>query len=47
MVARRALVIQRFPLEGVNVSPGIWLLDVATGHLRELVSPGTRPTWLP
>lgn len=40
------LAIQRVRLEGVNVSPGIWLLDVTTGHLRELITPGTRPTWL-
>ena len=43
----RTLAIQRVRLEGVNVSSGIWLLDVTTGQLRELVSPGARPTWLP
>ncbi len=43
----RTLAIQRFPLDDLLASPGIWLLDVATGQLRELVSPGTRPSWLP
>jgi TolB protein len=43
----RTLAIQRFPLDELNASPGIWRLDVATGQLRELVTPGTRPTWLP
>jgi len=43
----RTLAIQRFFAQDINASPGIWLLDVATGQLRELISPGTRPVWLP
>jgi TolB protein len=41
------LVFQRYPVQGVYAQPGIWLIDVATGSLRELATPGNRPTWLP
>jgi TolB protein len=41
------LVFQRFSLQGVNAQPGIWLIDMETGSLRELATPGNRPTWLP
>jgi TolB protein len=43
----RHLVFQRFSLQGVYAQPGIWLIDMETGSLRELATPGNRPTWLP
>jgi Tol biopolymer transport system component len=43
----RYLVFQRFQLQGVDAQPEIWLIDVATGSLRQLAASGTRPTWLP
>jgi TolB protein len=41
------LVFQRYPVQGVYAQPEVWLIDVATGSLRELATPGARPTWLP
>jgi TolB protein len=41
------LVFQRILMQGVYVQPGIWLINVATGSLRELATSGNRPTWLP
>lgn len=43
----RALVYQRFPLRELGAQPGLWLHDLTTGDIRELVSPGNRATWLP
>ena len=43
----RCLLFQRYPLEKPNPRPGIWLLNVETGELQEVVTPGQWPTWLP
>jgi Tol biopolymer transport system component len=43
----RYLAFQRFPLKEVNATPAIWLMDLETEESRELVAPGSRPTWLP
>ncbi|MCA9934908.1 MAG: PD40 domain-containing protein [Ardenticatenaceae bacterium] len=41
----RFLLFQRFNLNDPQAEPGIWLLEIATGNLRELVSPGFLPAW--
>jgi TolB protein len=43
----RYLTFQRFPLKELSARPSIWLMDVETEEMRELVAPGNRPTWLP
>jgi TolB protein len=43
----RYLAFQRFPLKELSARPGLWLLEVETEQLRELITPGNRPTWLP
>jgi TolB protein len=43
----RYLAFQRILLQGVYAQPRIWLIDVATGALRELATLGNRPTWVP
>jgi TolB protein len=43
----RYLAFQRFPLKELSARPSIWLMDVETEEIRELVTPGNRPTWLP
>jgi Tol biopolymer transport system component len=43
----RYLAFQRILLQGVYAQPEIWLIDVATGSLRQLAASGSRPTWLP
>lgn len=41
------LVFQRYPLKEPGAEPGIWLLELETGALQELITPGRQPTWLP
>ncbi|HEX6385035.1 MAG TPA: hypothetical protein VF177_10225 [Anaerolineae bacterium] len=41
------LLFQRFSLSEPDARPGIWLLEVATGDMRKIVSPGIFPVWLP
>jgi len=43
----RCLLFQQYALEKPNPRPGIWLLNVETGELQEVVTPGLWPTWLP
>jgi TolB protein len=43
----RYLTFQRFALKELGARPGIWLLEVQTGEMRELVTPGNRLAWLP
>ena len=43
----RTLLFQRLPLTEPDATPGIWLLEVATGATREIVTPGIFPVWLP
>jgi TolB protein len=41
------LAYQQLPLKDLGAQFGIWLVDVETGQIREVVTPGNRPTWLP
>jgi len=43
----RYLLFQRYPLTEPDAQPGIWLLEVETGIRREVVTPDSRPVWLP
>ena len=43
----RYLTFQRYPLKELGAEPAVWLLDIQTGQLRELVKPGSRAIWLP
>ena len=42
----RFLAMQRFLLSAPE-GMGIWLLDVETGEIKELATPGVSPSWLP
>lgn len=41
------IVVQGFLQTAPESLPVLWLVDVETGELKELVSPGIQPTWLP
>ncbi len=41
------LLYHRFPLKGPNIVLSIWVMDVESGEVREVVSPGQRPQWWP
>lgn len=41
----RFLLFQRFNQQAPNADPGIWLLEIATGKLREIAHPGFMPTF--
>lgn len=41
------IVVQGFLQTEPNSSPGLWLVDVESGDLEELASPGIQPVWLP
>lgn len=43
----RYLLARRFALQGASITPGIWLIDIATGESRLLIEPGDQPRWLP
>jgi Tol biopolymer transport system component len=43
----RYLLFQQYRLKQPDALPEVWLLDVETGLLRELVIPGHQPAWLP
>ena len=43
----RTLLFQRLLLSEPDPSPAIWLLEVASGDMREIVTPGIFPVWLP
>jgi hypothetical protein len=40
-------VVQGFLQTEPNSSPGLWVVDVESGDLEELASPGIQPVWLP
>ncbi len=42
-----SLLFQRFSILEPDKKPGIWLLDVATGEMEEISSPGFQPMWQP
>ena len=42
-----AIVLQGYLLAEPGAEPKLWLVDVASGELREVVSPGMQPAWLP
>lgn len=39
------MVVQALLWAEPNAEPGLWLVDVNTGAMQELVSPGMAPTW--
>ena len=39
--------LRQYALRRPNPRPGIWLLDVETGELQDVVTPGQWTTWLP
>jgi Tol biopolymer transport system component len=41
----RFLLFQRFNQQLPTAAPSIWLLEIATGQLTELISPGYMPTF--
>ncbi|MBE2223180.1 MAG: PD40 domain-containing protein [Anaerolineae bacterium] len=41
------LVMQGFSLAEPEAAPSLWLVDVASGLLEEIVLSGMQPTWLP
>jgi len=43
----KSLLFQRFPLKELGSLPSIWWLDIETETVKELVSTGNQPTWLP
>ena len=43
----RRLLFQSFSLQNVSAPSKIWLLEVSNGRIRELVSSGRQPSWLP
>lgn len=43
----RWLAFQRHSLTEPGADPTIWLLEVATGELRQVAAAGMQPTWLP
>lgn len=42
----RYLLFQRSPLKDPSTQPGIWILEIATGKLQQVVAPGSQPRWL-
>ena len=42
----QTLLVQRYNLAAAG-SPGIWLINVATGEQQEIAPLGIQPTWLP
>ncbi|MBK8987988.1 MAG: PD40 domain-containing protein [Chloroflexi bacterium] len=42
-----AIVMQGYYLAEPGAEPKLWLVDVASGELREVASPGIQPRWLP
>jgi TolB protein len=43
----RTLLFQRYNLSAPLPQPSVWLLDVQTGEVREVVAKGGQPAWLP
>ncbi|MCA9971253.1 MAG: PD40 domain-containing protein [Anaerolineales bacterium] len=43
----RFLLFQRYDPTQPQPEPGVWLLEVATGELRQLADVGFQPVWLP
>ena len=41
------LLFQRFRIPEPQAEPGIWLLDMDSGELQQVVTPGFHPQWLP
>lgn len=41
------LVFHRYSLQQQNAPPEIWTMNIQTNELREVVTPGRRPTWIP
>jgi Tol biopolymer transport system component len=43
----RYLLFHRFPLRGPEIVISVWMMDVATGEMWQVATPGQRPQWLP
>lgn len=43
----KMLAFYRFSLQNPEGVPGVWLLDIESGQMQELASPGRQPVWLP
>ena len=43
----QTIAFQRYALTEANARPGIWLADVNSGALRQLVTTGAQPGWAP
>ncbi len=43
----RYLLFQRVDTTNSNAAPGIWLLEITTGHLAPVAENGILPAWLP
>ena len=41
------IVMQGYDLAEPGAEPALWLVDTATSHVQEVVSPGIEPQWLP
>jgi Tol biopolymer transport system component len=41
------LVVQGFNQAAPELAPALWVVDVETGEMAALVSPGILPVWLP
>ena len=41
------IIMQGYYLAEPGAEPKLWLVDVASGELQEVASPGLQPTWLP
>ncbi len=40
------LLFRRYSMAELGKAPGIWRLDIQTGAVKEVVTPGNRPVWL-
>lgn len=43
----QTIAFQRYALTEANARPGLWLVDVRSGDLRQLVAAGAQPVWAP
>lgn len=43
----QTIAFQRYALTEANARPGLWLVDVHSGDLRQLVAAGAQPVWAP
>jgi len=41
------IIFQRYPLQQAGARPGVWMVDLATGELRQVAENAMLPQWLP